>query len=131
VRRAYRIDVCGLHHEQVTTDVLLGDGRSAVRVVVVAVDPLDADRLARQQQSPVRDAHLAEADHETGHLDHRPVRVQQVDKHAVALRRLGRPLQSVGDVDMEGTHVPRPEVGRCRRRRVGGAIEDRYVDASR
>jgi hypothetical protein len=62
VAGAHRVDIGALHQQQVIEDVLFGEVVAGDRVVVVAVDALDEDGLAVDEELAVLDLGAGEAE---------------------------------------------------------------------
>ena len=83
----------------ITTDVLHhaldGDGLAAVGIDLVAVDALEQDALAVDQQVAVLDLHLAEADVDRDDFEHLAGVVLEREQQLVEVGRFGGPLERV------------------------------------
>ena len=94
---AHGVDVVLLHHQDVLDHALDRDRLAAVGIDLVAVDALEEDALAVDEQVAVPDLDLAEADVDRDDLQDRSARVLEREEQLVEVRRLGRPLERIRD----------------------------------
>jgi hypothetical protein len=100
------VDVGALHLQQVLAQVFLGDVVTGDRVMVVAVDALEEDRLAVVEKVAVLDPVAAESGATAVNGDRAAVGVAQREQVVVEFRRLGAPGFDVREiVGLEGEEM--------------------------
>ncbi|CUY74704.1 Uncharacterised protein [Serratia marcescens] len=91
VRAAHRVEVVLLHQQDIVAHRRLVHHLAVARVMLVAVNAADQQRLPVELQQPAADFHLAKADVIGFHLDNHPFGREQGDGGAIQRGRFGAP----------------------------------------
>ena len=111
VARADGVDVELLHENQVTAHRFDREGASRARIVLVAVHPLDQNRLAVDQQFAAADLHAAESDFECGGFHHPALLIPQGHGQRVAVRIFRVPRMNCGKLNLKTAEQTRGVFG--------------------